>query len=133
MDTPDFSGREIFGNYGFADALRVNPEVAFGQTITWAEYTAYSLRGLYPVCLGGASFDALLTYVRCIDDSDRPADHVGDWPVAGRWYLTRPVRTENSPYPGIRIVDFEGEAPYYNTFSHKRFDLRGPMPFLCLN
>jgi len=60
-----------------------------------------------------------LDYAVCVDDDNRPAKHVGDWPVRGRVY---PVRvTEGSDL--VHVLGFRGEAPYFNAFAPHRFDI----------
>ena len=34
-----------------------------------------------------------LDYAVCVDDSNRPANHVGDWPLKGRVYAVRVVES----------------------------------------
>lgn len=125
--------REISGNYTLADAYYVAPHLVGAQCISWTEYVNLSASGLEVHCKGGGHFDAQLVYAKCIDDERRPVQHVGDWPVAGQWYLTRFVHSRADGIVGVRILDFIGEAPYFNSFSHERFDFQGPMPFICLN
>jgi hypothetical protein len=67
--------------------------------------------------------EPMVQYAFCIDASNRPANHVGDWPEEGKLY---PVRTVPSKVEGMELVHvlgFEGEAPYYNAFGPHRFDI----------
>ncbi|MBT2558789.1 hypothetical protein J7E24_13410 [Hymenobacter sp. ISL-91] len=64
-----------------------------------------------------------IDYARCLDADQRPHNHVGDWPEAGRLY---PIRTVESRMEGmalVHVLGFEGEAPYYNAFAPHRFEL----------
>ncbi|GGF22399.1 hypothetical protein GCM10011383_37540 [Hymenobacter cavernae] len=60
-----------------------------------------------------------LTYARCIDAADRPAQHSGDWPIAGDVY---PVRLDETSQ-ALHILCFEGFYPYYNLYAIQRFEL----------
>jgi hypothetical protein len=131
--TNSFQPREIEGNYTMADAMHVPSRVVVAQRLTIEQLRVCFLQGYIPLCSGSGHFDALLTYAQCIDDSNRPFNHEGDWPVKGEWYLTRPVESHADGMPGIRIIGFEGKAPYYNSFSLERFDLQADMPFMCMN
>ena len=62
-----------------------------------------------------------LDYAECVDDGNRPAKHVGDWPVQGNVY---PVRVTEGKAQGselVHVLGFEGEAPYFNAFAPQRF------------
>ena len=62
-----------------------------------------------------------LDYAVCVDDGNRPAKHVGDWPVQGNVY---PVRVTEGIAQGselVHVLGFEGEAPYFNAFAPHRF------------
>ena len=64
-----------------------------------------------------------IDYAVCLDDESRPANHVGDWPTKGTVY---PVRLAESRVEGIALVhvlNFVGEAPYYNAFAPHRFQI----------
>ncbi len=74
--------------------------------------------------------DPHLTYARCIDASNRPAKHEGDWPEEGKVYPVYLVDSKMEGIPLLHILGFEGKAPYYNAFSHTRFELIG---WACLN
>jgi hypothetical protein len=62
-------------------------------------------------------------YAVCVDDANRPAKHVGDWPVRGQVY---PVRVTEGKAEGsdlVHVLGFRGEAPYFNAFAPHRFDI----------
>ncbi|GAB3572261.1 hypothetical protein [Hymenobacter daeguensis] len=64
-----------------------------------------------------------IDYAVCVDDDNRPAKHVGDWPVAGQVY---PVRVTEGRAEGtdlVHVLGFEGEAPYFNAFAPHRFEI----------
>lgn len=64
-----------------------------------------------------------LDYAVCIDDSNRPANHVGDWPIQGHVYAVRVVESRMEGIPLIHVLAFQGEAPYYNAFAPHRFEV----------
>ena len=64
-----------------------------------------------------------LDYAVCVDDSNRPANHVGDWPMKGRVYAVRVVESRTEGIPLIHVLTFKGEAPYYNAFAPHRFEI----------
>jgi len=64
-----------------------------------------------------------LDYAVCIDDSQRPANHVGDWPVKGIIYPVRVVESRTEGIPLVHVLTFQGEAPYFNAFAPHRFEL----------
>ncbi len=62
-------------------------------------------------------------YARCVDASQRPFNHVGDWPEEGRVYPVRVVESKTEGIPLIHVLGFEGQKPYYNAFGPHRFEL----------
>lgn len=64
-----------------------------------------------------------LDYARCVDDDNRPANHVGDWPVKGKVYPVRIVESRLEGIPLVHVLTFTGEAPYYNAFAPHRFEI----------
>jgi hypothetical protein len=64
-----------------------------------------------------------LDYARCVDDDNRPANHVGDWPVKGEVYPVRIVESRLEGIPLVHVLTFTGEAPYYNAFAPHRFEI----------
>lgn len=143
MSTPQRpAGREITGNYTMADALYVPPAVVRDEHLINSQQRMFLIGGqnLVRITKVPVVFDAHLTFVRCQDDTNRPARHEGDWPVQGDWYLTRPVNSQADGVPGIRIIGFEANHPYYNAFSFERFipledgrEFATPMPFMSMN
>ena len=68
-------------------------------------------------------------FARCIDDRDRPADFIGEWPQAGRVY---PVHTQRHATTGerrVRVLGFYCEAPH-GAFAAQRFE---PVATLWMN
>jgi hypothetical protein len=64
-----------------------------------------------------------LDYAVCIDDTNRPANHIGDWPVQGMIYPVRVVESRLEGIPLVHVLTFVGEAPYYNAFAPHRFEI----------
>ncbi|MBD2770347.1 hypothetical protein IC235_20865 [Hymenobacter sp. BT664] len=64
-----------------------------------------------------------LDYAVCRDASNRPANHVGDWPVEGVIYTVRVAESRVEGIPLIHVLGFEGEAPYFNAFAPHRFEI----------
>ena len=62
-----------------------------------------------------------LDYAVYIDASNRPANHVGDWPLKGQVYAVRAADSRTEGIPLVHVLGFEGEAPYYNAFAPHRF------------
>ncbi|AII52131.1 hypothetical protein N008_09090 [Hymenobacter sp. APR13] len=62
-------------------------------------------------------------YARCVDDSQRPYNHVGDWPAEGELYPVRVVDSRTEGIPLIHVLGFQGEAPFYNAFAPHRFEV----------
>jgi hypothetical protein len=60
-------------------------------------------------------------YARCVDASRRPADHVGDWPEAGRVYPVQVRRNVNTGELQIHVLGFYAERPY-GAFARYRFE-----------
>ena len=74
--------------------------------------------------LGEATSSApFLDYAVCVDDNNRPAKHVGDWPVAGQFYAVRVVESRTEGLPLVHVLEFSGEAPYFNAFAPHRFEI----------
>jgi stress-induced morphogen len=64
-----------------------------------------------------------LDYAVCIDDTNRPANHVGDWPVQGQIYAVRIVESRLEGLELVHVLVFRGEAPYFNAFAPHRFEV----------
>lgn len=64
-----------------------------------------------------------LDYAVCLDDSARPANHSGDWPVQGQVYPVRVVDSRLEGIPLVHVLTFLGDAPYYNAFAPHRFQI----------
>ena len=64
-----------------------------------------------------------LTYARCIDASNRPAQHVGDWPVEGEVYPVRFVKSLVEGVENVHVLGFEGAYPYFNAYGIHRFEV----------
>ena len=59
-------------------------------------------------------------YARCVDDSRRPADHIGDWPQEGLVYPIEHCRNARTGETQIHIPGFYAERPY-GAFASRRF------------
>jgi hypothetical protein len=64
-----------------------------------------------------------IDYAVCVDADNRPANHVGDWPVKGGVYLVRAVESRTEGIPLVHVLTFSGEAPYFNAFAPHRFKI----------
>jgi hypothetical protein len=62
-------------------------------------------------------------YAVCLDDDNRPANHVGDWPVKGHVYAVREVESRTEGLVLVHVLGFQGEAPYFNAFAPHRFEI----------
>ena len=72
-----------------------------------------------------------MQYVECVNDENRPCDHVGDWPTKGTTYPALILESKTmGAIPVVHILGFVGEKPYYNTFHPDRFV---PVALVCLN
>ena len=60
-------------------------------------------------------------YARCVDDSRRPSDHIGDWPKAGHVYPIQVRRSARTGLPQIHVLGFYAEQPY-GAFARHRFE-----------
>lgn len=60
-------------------------------------------------------------YARCVDASRRPADHIGDWPEAGRVYPVQVRRNARTRQPQVHVLGFYAEQPY-GAFAAHRFE-----------
>lgn len=65
----------------------------------------------------------VLHYARCVDASQRPANHVGDWPEEGQVYPVRFVDSRLEGLPLVHVLGFEANAPYFNAFAPHRFEV----------
>ncbi|WP_324679298.1 hypothetical protein [Hymenobacter sp. GOD-10R] len=65
----------------------------------------------------------VIEYARCLDASQRPGNHVGDWPEEGQFYPVRVVDSHLEGLPLVHVLGFQGEAPYYNAYAPHRFEL----------
>lgn len=136
------SGREISGDFTMADAMYVPREVVKNEHLL--DRMAIRLLALNMPFLTNAVgiYDPHLTYVRCEDAGNRPFNHKGDWPEEGQWYLARPVSSRADGVPGMRLIGFSANAPYYNSYSIERFlpqpetaprEFDQIYPFMCMN
>ncbi|TGE14184.1 hypothetical protein [Hymenobacter elongatus] len=60
-------------------------------------------------------------YARCIDASQRPSNHIGDWPEVGGVY---PVQYRANAHTGqlqVHVLGFYAERPY-GAFGNHRFE-----------
>ena len=64
-----------------------------------------------------------LDYAICLDAGNRPANHVGDWPVEGQAYPVRVVESRTEGLELVHVLGFEGAPPYFNAFAPHRFEL----------
>ena len=62
-------------------------------------------------------------YAVCVNDKNRPENHVGDWPVEGDIYPVCVVESKMEGMALVHVLGFQGDAPYYNAFSPERFDM----------
>ena len=62
-----------------------------------------------------------LDYAVCVNDGNRPAKHVGDWPVHGTLYSVRVTEGRAEGAALVHVLGFRGEAPYFNAFAPHRF------------
>ena len=60
-------------------------------------------------------------YARCVNASRRPADYIGDWPVAGKVYPVRVMTNARTGEPQIHVLGFYAERPY-GAFAPHRFE-----------
>ncbi|QIX63095.1 hypothetical protein HER32_18735 [Hymenobacter sp. BT18] len=67
--------------------------------------------------------EPVLHYAYCIDASNRPANHMGDWPEEGKIYPVRLVPSKVEGLELVHVLGFEGNAPYFNAFSPHRFEI----------
>jgi hypothetical protein len=65
----------------------------------------------------------VLHYARCVDNGNRPANHVGDWPEQDQLYAVRLVPSKTEGIDLVHVLSFQGEAPYFNAFGPHRFEL----------
>lgn len=61
-------------------------------------------------------------YARCVDDSRRPADYIGDWPTAQQVYPVRVLPNARTRQPQVHILGFYAERPY-GAFAPHRFEM----------
>ena len=59
-------------------------------------------------------------FARCVNDAQRPADYVGDWPEAGRVYPVRVLLHAHTRQPQVHVLGFYAERPY-GAFAPHRF------------
>ena len=64
-----------------------------------------------------------IDYAVCVDDSNRPAKHVGDWPTEGTVYAVRATDGLAEGSTLIHVLGFTGVAPYFNAFAPHRFEI----------
>lgn len=60
-------------------------------------------------------------FARCVNDAQRPADYVGDWPEAGRVYAVRVLPHVRTGHPQVHVLGFYAERPY-GAFAAHRFE-----------
>ncbi|WP_044001420.1 hypothetical protein [Hymenobacter swuensis] len=71
----------------------------------------------------------LQQYARCIDASQRPADHIGDWPAPGQVYPVQMRRNARTGNVQVHVLGFYAERPY-GAFAQHRFE---PVAQIWLN
>ena len=62
----------------------------------------------------------LVEYYRCINDTNRPADYVGDWPVRHVIYAGRLMPAFNTREPRLHLAGFWAQEPF-GAFAPARF------------
>lgn len=60
-------------------------------------------------------------FARCVNDRQRPADYIGDWPEAGRVYPVRVLPHVRTHQPQVHVLGFYAERPY-GAFAIHRFE-----------
>ena len=60
-------------------------------------------------------------FARCVNDAQRPADYVGDWPEMGCVYPVRILPHVRTGQPQVHVLGFYAERPY-GAFSAHRFE-----------
>ncbi|WP_345236072.1 hypothetical protein [Hymenobacter saemangeumensis] len=60
-------------------------------------------------------------YARCVNDTQRPADYIGDWPTAGTVYPVRVLLHAHTGQPQVKVLGFYAERPY-GAFAAHRFE-----------
>lgn len=60
-------------------------------------------------------------FARCIDAENRPANYIGDWPLAGRVYPVRVLPHVRTRQAQVHIQGFYAEQPY-GAFARQRFE-----------
>jgi hypothetical protein len=60
-------------------------------------------------------------FARCVNDQQRPASYIGDWPKAGRVYPVRVLANAQTGQPQVHILGFYAERPY-GAFAAHRFE-----------
>lgn len=60
-------------------------------------------------------------FARCVNDAQRPADYVGDWPEVGRVYSVRVLPHVRTGLPQVHVLGFHAERPY-GAFATHRFE-----------
>ena len=60
-------------------------------------------------------------YARCVNNSQRPADYIGDWPETGRVYAVRVLQHAYTKQPQVQVLGFYAERPY-GAFAPHRFE-----------
>jgi hypothetical protein len=68
-------------------------------------------------------------YARCIDATQRPADHIGDWPETGSVYPVQYRPNARTGQVQVHVLGFYAEQPY-GAFTRQRFE---PVAQLWLN
>ena len=54
----------------------------------------------------------LQQFARCVNDTQRPADYIGDWPEVGRVYAVRVLPHIRTGQPQVHVLGFYIERPY---------------------
>ena len=60
-------------------------------------------------------------FARCVNDTQRPANYIGDWPEAGRIYPVRVLPHARTGQPQVHVLGFYAEQPY-GAFAAYRFE-----------
>ncbi|GAC1598584.1 MAG: hypothetical protein NVS3B25_24590 [Hymenobacter sp.] len=64
-----------------------------------------------------------IDYAVCVNAENRPAKHVGDWPVQGQVYPVRVTAGKAEGSDLVPVLGCHGEAPYFNAFAPHRFEI----------
>ena len=60
-------------------------------------------------------------YFRCVDDQNKPAGYVGDWPEAGKVYSGQVLPAKHTGAPHVHLDGFWAAEPW-GAFAAGRFE-----------